>query len=334
MLSSFSGELGKILPATLKTAYNDGELVGGGVARLNALFHRRLRYCGNTDIKNGKYVCGRLIPDSHEGHVCPNKPCKHDISRFDDHVIELKHLYPLLMQHTDLLQRIADYYPISKARLSQGAENKAARVWCVESGYIARRDYERNPSNFTLDILPKLSEKALFDTGGALELCEVVEAEGVECDKGMYKIKLFKDGSVITVWDEDRSKVQKIGSTIPVNVITFVDGQKCTKIWRIQTLKWREEPPQRTRKECVLREATPVPERSRYNVQESFMPLRRTESNYAPRQYTTKRVQKNARPPRDGQARGTMGLRNVNSMSLFIHGFQGLNLVYMRYTLT
>lgn len=351
MLTSFSEELGKMLPGTTDLAYDDPELLGGGVTRLDALLHRRLRYCSNTEQKNGKYTCGRLIPDNHKGHICPHEGCECEISRYVHHVIELKHLYPLLMEQADLLQRIADYYPISIARLSQGTSNVNAKVWCVESGFIARRDYERNPANFTLDILPKLGEKAFFDTGSSLELCKVIEAKGIECDKGMYKIELLADGSIITVSDQHRSIVQKIGGTIPINVVRMDDGAELYKSMQYSNDGTSEEVQNiaehhRRRYDLCCFMGTTSGGMSHPNVRENnvwFEKQRRHLSQvgatckkascmYAGRKVTVHHVNirrneyhRTLDHPEMVKQAGTMGLRNCHSMNPFIRGFEALN---------
>lgn len=218
-----------MLPSTIDSAYNDPGLVGGGVRCLQARLHHRLFYCSNHNTCNGKHVCGRLMSDGFDGDRCPH--CDWSISPFVDHVIELQHLYPLLMQHSDLLQRIADYYPISISRLSQGSSNQAARVWCTESAYIARRDFERNPTNFILDIVPKLGDVCYYspDCGSSLLLCDVTKAVGEKYAEGMYTVKLRESGKIVHLFGKDRSQVQKIGGLIPINVVCFDDGAEVFK---------------------------------------------------------------------------------------------------------
>ena len=229
MLASIAEAHKDMLPPSVSRAYEDPDLVGGGVTALDKLLHKRLRYCGSDCTKNGKLVCGRLIPEDYDGLFCPNIDCKHKISPFIDHVIDLSQLYPLLMEHSDLLQRIADYSKISKARLSQPLNDPDARVWCTESGRIARGDFHANPKNFILDIVPRMGEQAFFDDGGGkLQICTVIEAVGEESETGLYTITL-ENGQNVDLWDENRSKVHKIGGTVPINVVTFDDGAEVFK---------------------------------------------------------------------------------------------------------
>jgi len=143
-------------------------------------------------------------------------------------MIDLKELYPLLLRHSDLLQRIADYHPTSIARLSQPPNDPQARVFDTQSGLIARRDFAANPANFELDIVPKLDEVAVFEKDGKLLRCKVIECVGAECDTGYYRIRLL-DGEEVLLVNKERSKVQKKGGTVPVNVTTMTDGAEVFK---------------------------------------------------------------------------------------------------------
>jgi len=247
MLSNLVEEQKKMMATTVDEAYDDPDLVGGGVSRLETLLRRELRYCDNPAIDKGRHVCGRLMNDNFDGHTCPN--CGAGISKLVDHVIDLSELYPLLMEHSDLLQRIADYYPISRTRLSQPPHDKQARVWCTESGFVARRDFHQHPKNFELDIVPLKREKAYYQSHPDVEaqLCVVVEAKGPECKLGMYTVQLI-DGQLLNLYNEDRSKVQKIGGVIPVNVIVFDDGAEVysnlqysneSRTEEIQNIHWK-----------------------------------------------------------------------------------------------
>jgi hypothetical protein len=213
---------------TIEAAYNDPSLVGGGVQELDKKLHLRLKYCSNPTFKNGSFECGHLQPMDHDG---PNCSCGFPVSQFCDHVVPLAELYPILMQHTDLLQRIADYYPTSISRLSQPTNDPLARVFCVESGWIARRDYERCPKNFTLDIVARAGENAFFITplgDGAPQTCSVLLAESPDEPTGRYRVRLH-NGDEYEVENEDRWRVQKIGGHIPINVVSFDDGAEVFK---------------------------------------------------------------------------------------------------------
>ena len=216
-----------VLPKQLKSAFADPTLVGGGVRALDRKLHKRLKYCSNLRKKNGRFVCGRLLAEGdHKLTHCTNCGCT--VSSLVDHVIELKELYPLLMRRSDLLQSIADYYPTSIKRLSQPPGDPNARVWCTESGLIARTDCTETPVNFTLDIIPKLDEVALSEKDGKLIHCKVIEGVNAERDKGFYRIRL-ENGEEHLVVNEDCSRVQKIGGLVPVNVSTMSDGAEVFK---------------------------------------------------------------------------------------------------------
>lgn len=218
-----------VLPKKLDRLFEDPDLVGGGVSSLQEELHARLQYCSNRRKVNGKFVCGRMLPKDYEGETCPNPECGYPPSEFVDHVIELKKLYPLLLRHTDLLQRIADYYHISIARLSQPPDDPKARVWCTESGLIARRDYAANPANFTLDIVPKLDEEGFYEKdNGDLSDCKIIECEGEECETGYYRVRLLCGTEHILV-NEDRSRVHKKGGLVPINVTVMQDGAEVFK---------------------------------------------------------------------------------------------------------
>ena len=229
VVSTLAKVHGEFDTKTIHAAYNDPELVGGGVKNLECRLHRRNWFCSNLKQNNGLFECGRLMQDDFDGTNCPHCGCA--ISAFADHVIELKHLYPLLLQHSDLLQRIADYYPTSIERLSQPSMDPTARVYCVESGFIARRDFERNPSNFKLDIVPRLREQAFYlpNSSSAMLRCQVINALGEDCVRGMYTVRLLGSGKMISVFGKDRWRVQKIGGTVPINVVAFDDGAEVYK---------------------------------------------------------------------------------------------------------
>jgi len=216
-----------VLPKKLKSAFEDPTLVGGGVRALDRKLYKRLKYCSNLRKKNGKFMCGRLLAEGdHELTHCTNCGCA--VSSFVDHVIELNELYPLLMRNSGLLQRIADYYPTSIERLSQPPDDPNARVWCTESGLVARTDYAENPVNFTLDFIPKLDEVALCEKDGKLIHCKVIECVNAERDKGFYRIRL-ENGEEHLILNKDCSRVRKIGDLVPVNISTMSVGAEVFK---------------------------------------------------------------------------------------------------------
>ena len=130
---------------TVKSAYNNPNLAGGGYRKIKAKIHKQLAYCVNPRIQHGKLACQRLLPDGHTG-PCPwcQHPTEFSINGKStylsvDHVIHLAPYYKILMASTDLAQKICDYYPTSIKRLSTPLSDVSARVYCTESGYIARR---------------------------------------------------------------------------------------------------------------------------------------------------------------------------------------------------
>jgi hypothetical protein len=82
-------------------------------------------------------------------------------------VIDGEQWYRVTFETTDLAQRVVDFHSSSIDRLSNGRgltpvdpdKDPKARVRCVQSAYIARRDYYRHPEWFQLDIVPKVGEQ-------------------------------------------------------------------------------------------------------------------------------------------------------------------------------
>ena len=130
---------------TVESAYNSPGLAGGGFNQIKEKVYKVLAYCINPTVKHGKLNCQRLLPDGHTG-PCPwcSWPTEADINGRKsylsvDHVIELGAYYQIVMKSTDLAQLICNYYPTSIKRLSTPLSDRSARVYCTESGLIARR---------------------------------------------------------------------------------------------------------------------------------------------------------------------------------------------------
>ena len=101
-------------------------------------------YCTNPLVVHGKLACQRALPP---GHVGPCIYCKAPTDRITggastplsvDHFIRLGPLYRLLFRETSIAQHIVDYWPTSISRLSTPPSDDSARVFCAESGLVAR----------------------------------------------------------------------------------------------------------------------------------------------------------------------------------------------------
>lgn len=207
----------KILPATIEQAYNNKQLAGGGVKSLNEKCHKCVYFCSNDKLNaDGSPVCQKLQPDGYKpGSQCHYR-CGSEVSPFMDRIIDLREFYECLLVDLDLAQRIVDYHPISLARLSTPLEDLTARVKCVESGWIARRDYTANPDNFRLEIVPKEEEVAFLPVKGSkLEPVYVRRIEGTRATV------LKENGEKLVV---DLEVLQKIGGHMAINVSAFEDG--------------------------------------------------------------------------------------------------------------
>jgi hypothetical protein len=131
-----------------------------------------------------------------------------------DHYINLGEYYKIIFEHTDLAQRIVDYAPISLAQLSQPLDH-TAKVFGVESGWVARSDFHRNPHRFTLDIHPKAGEDALLRP--RMTRVRVLDVVG-------QTYTISHNGT--TSFNIERKFLEKIGGVIPLNVVVFDDASE------------------------------------------------------------------------------------------------------------
>lgn len=219
---------------TLKAAFNDPDLAGSGAQKLCDDLLVQLNYCCNPKMDFRLPVCQILLPEGHEG-VCPK--CKQATQREGckgkssfqnlDLVLRLGKCYIMMLKSTDLGQQIADYYEESLKDLSASPSDLNARVRSVESALLARRMYAQTPRKFTFDIEAKAGEDAMLrSTSGEICLVHVVS----ESNAGYHVRK--KDGVELDV--PDKSRVEKIGGNIPINVITFHDAAEVFQTMALQ----------------------------------------------------------------------------------------------------
>lgn len=207
----------------VSTSLEDDKLVGGGSGALKRRLHRCGYFCPRPGRKYGKLKCQRLLPPGHKG-PCPtcSFPTESSSSgksrkKSVHHYFDMAEYYKIIFQSTDLAQRIVDYWPISISRLSVDPGDPAAKVYCAESGKVAREDFKARPGNFQLDIEAKVGEIAYLrdDAGGSLVRVKVEDET-----EDQYKVTL-PNGRPAFV---QKSRVEKIGGSIPLNVIVFDDA--------------------------------------------------------------------------------------------------------------
>jgi hypothetical protein len=209
----------------LEAAYNDESLGGGGYKTLRKLLYKKLVYCPNPEETHGKNKCQRLLSDGHIGPFCPH--CGYKTTReingkigvlSCDYAIKMGPYYKLILEVTDLAQRICDYHPTSMARLQTHPDNRSARVRCVQSALIARQDYHRNPDYFCLDVEAREGDEAWVEDADSKERVCVKVAK--EMEDG-YVVK-FPCGKITVISPKER--VEKIGGHIPINVLGYDDA--------------------------------------------------------------------------------------------------------------
>jgi hypothetical protein len=135
-----------------------------------------------------------------------------------DHVINMAEWYKIILETTDLATRIADYHKISLERLSQPLDDNA-RVFCSQSGFVARSDYHRWPERFQLDVEAHPEDQAYLNDGhGNLQKVQVIGETA-----GSYTVcSLQGEEHIIT----NKELVEKIGGHLPINTVLFIDGSQ------------------------------------------------------------------------------------------------------------
>ena len=206
----------------VQSAFGDATLAGGGAHALEAKLHKIAAFCPNREIKYGRLVCQRLLPP---GHVGPCPDCQTATDKVINgvaekntvhHYIRMAPYYKITAQTTDLIQLVVNYWPLSYSRLSRDPDDNLARVYCVESGLIARQDFRDRPGKFALDVEAQVGEYAFVRDGeGVLTRVKVVREE-----ENRFQVEM-PDGRLAL---EPKSRVEKIGGAIPVNVCVFDDG--------------------------------------------------------------------------------------------------------------
>jgi len=222
---------GRLLPGWNSTsAFNDTKLAGGGYENLSKDLVVRQLYCPNERRKYGKAECGRMISEDHEG---PCRHCETAVYKLMpdgtksflsvDYFFRVGKYYQLLVQHTDLPQRIVDYYPEAAAQLSVPLDDKNHRVRSIMGGYVARYDYQQNSHRFTLDIIPKVGENAMHDLGRAFNN-ELTPAIVVGEGEFHYHVRHLDDSA--TTHRVNKEDIFKVHGTLPLAVVTAEDGSE------------------------------------------------------------------------------------------------------------
>lgn len=208
------------------SAFNDSKLAGGGFQKIHEQLVVCQAFCTNENIEHGKPECGRSLPPDHEG------PCECGAKVYKlmpdgtksflnvDYYFRLGKYYQLLVENTDLPQRIVDYYPEAIAQLSVPLDDPNHRVHSIVGGWVARSDYQKNQHRFVLDVIPKVGEIAMHDLGPAFNN-ELVPAKVLGETECQYTVRHPGDNSEHSVNKED---VQKVNGTLPLIVIVAEDG--------------------------------------------------------------------------------------------------------------
>ena len=228
MRAGSRGKRGKKRNATtLKQAYNDHLLGGGGVDKMREDVITELHYCVNPNKQNGELYCQILLPDGHSG-PCPRcgVPCSQvsqngkETFNSRDLVVRLEEHYKLMAKqtHSDMLQLICDFYPKALNRLSQKPDDPDARVWCPLSGLIARQDFHNSArqQGILLDVEAEVGDTCRLKG----ELVTVLEKH-----EDRYVVLTVLNERVVAGLES----VEKIGGHFPLVVVVFDDGAEVYK---------------------------------------------------------------------------------------------------------